>query len=65
MDMVIFQDLPANLSIILNLFVPDSEFDKKMMWMISRYVLFIWDKIFVRNAEVKLEQFFGFLTFLT
>ena len=48
---------------ILNLFLPVSEFDKEVVWMISSYVLFIWDNIFVRNADVKLEQFFGFLTY--
>ena len=48
---------------ILNLFTPASEFDKEVVWLISSYVLFIWENIFVRNAEVKLEQFFGFLTY--
>ena len=48
---------------ILNLFLPVSEFDKEVVWIISSYVIFIWDNIFVRNADVKLEQFFGFLTY--
>ena len=48
---------------ILNLFVPGSEFDKEVVWLVSSYVLFVWDNIFVRDAEVKFEQFFGYLTF--
>ena len=48
---------------ILNLFVPGSEFDLEVVWLVSSYVLFVWDNIFVRDAEVKLEQFFGFLTY--
>ena len=48
---------------ILNLFVPDSELDLEVTWLISSYVIFIWENIFVRNAEVKFEQFFGYLSF--
>ena len=42
---------------------PESELDKEVVWMMSSYVIFTWDNIFVRNAEVKSEQFFSFLTF--
>ena len=48
---------------ILNLFVPGSDFDMEVVWLVSSYVLYVWDNIFVRDAEVKLEQFFGYLTF--
>lgn len=48
---------------ILNLFVPDSEFDMEVVWLVSSYVLFVWENIFVRDAEVKLERFFGYLTY--
>lgn len=48
---------------ILNLLTPASDFDNEDVWLISSYVLFVWENIFVRNAEVKLEQFFSFLTY--
>ena len=48
---------------ILNLFFPGSDFENEVVWILSSYVLFIWSNVFVRNAEVKLEQFFGFLTY--
>jgi hypothetical protein len=35
-------------------FHPSSEF---AMEVVSSYVLFVWDNIFVRDAEVTLEQF--------
>ena len=48
---------------LLNLFLPDSEMDLEAVWLISSYVIFIWENIFMKSAEVKLEQFFGFLTY--
>ena len=48
---------------LLNLFLPDSQMDLEAVWLISSYVLFIWENIFMKGAEVKLEQFFGFLTY--
>ena len=48
---------------ILNLFVSDSALDLEVTWLISSYVLYVWENIHVRNAEVKLEQFFGYLSF--
>ena len=37
-----------------------SAFDQENVWLISSYVLFVWENIHVRGAELKLEQFFGF-----
>ena len=48
---------------ILNLFVPGSEYDMEVVWLVSSYVLYVWENIYVRNADVKLDQFFGFLTY--
>ena len=31
--------------------------------MVSSYVLYVWETVFVRGAEVRIEQFFGFLTY--
>ena len=48
---------------LLNLFLPHSDFEQEIVWLVSSYVLYVWDNVFVRGAEVKLEQFFGFLTY--
>ena len=48
---------------LLNLFLPRSAYDQENVWLVSSYVLFVWENICVRGAEVKLEQFFGFLTY--
>ena len=48
---------------VLNLFFPVSAFDQENVWLISSYVLFVWENIYVKGAEVKLEKFFGFLTY--
>ena len=48
---------------LLNLFLPSSAYDQANVWLVSSYVLFVWEDIFFRGAEVKLEQFFGFLTY--
>ena len=48
---------------LLNLFFPSSAYDQENVWLISSYVLFVWDNVGGRDAEVKLEQFFGFLTY--
>ena len=47
---------------LLNMFFPSSAYDQENVWLISSYVLFVWENG-VRDAEVKLEQFFGFLTY--
>ena len=48
---------------LLNLFFISCDYDKEIVWLISSYVLYVWENVFVRGAEVKLEKFFGFLTY--
>ena len=48
---------------ILNLLLPKSRLDKELVWLISSYVLYVWDSIYTRGADVKADQFFGFLRF--
>ena len=48
---------------ILNLFYTSSDYDQEIVWLVSSYVLYVWENIFVRRAEVKLEKFFGYLTY--
>ena len=48
---------------ILNLLFPKSRLDKELIWLISSYVLYVWDSVYTRGADVRAEQFFGFLRF--
>ena len=48
---------------VLNLLFPKSRLDKELVWLISSYVLYVWDSVSTRGAEVGAEQFFGFLRF--
>ena len=45
---------------ILNLMFPKSRLDKELIWLVSSYVWYVWD---MRGADVRAEQFFGFLKF--
>ena len=47
---------------ILNLFFPKSRQDK-MVWLLGLCVLYVCDAIHVKEADDKLEEFFGYLTF--
>ena len=44
---------------LLNFFLPSSDYEMENVWLVSSYVLYVC----VRGAEVKIEQFFGFLTY--
>ena len=48
---------------ILNLMFPKSRFETELTWLVSSYVLYVWDSVHVRGVDVRAEQFFGFLTF--
>ena len=48
---------------ILNLMFPKSRFETELTWLVSSYVLYVWDSVHARGADVRAEQFFGFLTF--
>ena len=48
---------------ILNLMFPKSRFETELTWLVSSYVLYVWDSVSTRGAEVGAEQFFGFLRF--
>ena len=47
----------------INLFLPKSKHDKEMVWMLTHYVLYVWDSVHVKESDVKLEQFIGYLKF--
>ena len=48
---------------ILNLLFPKSRLDKELIWLISSYVLYVWESVSTRGADVRANQFFGFLRF--
>ena len=33
------------------------------VWLLTHYVLYVWDNVHVKDSDVRLEQFFGYLTF--
>ena len=46
---------------LLNLFLPRSQFEQEIVWLVTNYVRFVWTSR--ENSLVKFEKFFGFLTF--
>ena len=46
-----------------NLLFGKSVHDAEIVWMVSYYVLYVWEMVHVKRLEVKLDKFFGFLTF--
>ena len=48
---------------ILNLMFQKSRLDKELIWLVSNYVWYVWDSVYVRGADIRKEQFFGFLRF--
>ena len=48
---------------VVNLLFPSSSRDLEIVWLISTYVLYVWEMVYVRKIEVKLDKFFGYLTF--
>ena len=48
---------------LVNLLFPHSSRDTEIVWLVSSYVLYVWEMVYVKKVEVKLDKFFGFLTF--
>jgi hypothetical protein len=48
---------------LLNLFLPRTQFEEEIVWLISIYVNYVWNIVFIGDSEFKLEKFFGFLKF--
>ena len=48
---------------IINLSFANSCHDTEIVWLLSLYVLYVWEMAQVKKLEVKLDKFFGFLTF--
>ena len=60
-----FDDMRADMNDwdLVNLLYPKSSNDTEIVWLVSCYVLFVWETVFVKKLEVKRDKFFGFLTF--
>ena len=48
---------------LVNLMFLNSSRDSEIVWMISSYVLCVWETVYIKKQEVKLDKFFGYLTF--
>ena len=48
---------------VVNLFFPNSSRVQEILWLVSTYILYVWETVNVKKQEVKLDKFFGFLTF--
>ena len=48
---------------IVNLLFLKSGRDSEIVWLVSSYVGYVWELVHVRESEVKLDKFFGYLTF--
>merc|ERR1711947_16888 len=48
---------------LVNLLYLKSSHDAEIVWMISYYVLYVWETVHVKKREVKRDKFFGYLTF--
>jgi hypothetical protein len=48
---------------LLNLILPSTQFEQEIVWLISNYVRYVWTTCYVGDSDVKLDKFFGFMTF--
>ena len=48
---------------IINLLFPNSRYVQEILWLVSSYILYVWETVHIKKQEVKMEKFFGFLTF--
>ena len=48
---------------VINLFFTNSRRGREITWLVSTYILYVWETVDVKKQDVKLDKFFGFLTF--
>ena len=48
---------------LLNLILPSTQFEQEIVWLISNFVRYVWTTCYVGDSDVKLDKFFGFMTF--
>ena len=48
---------------LLNLVLPQNLCEENIIWLISNFVLYVWKNFLGGEAVVRVDKFFGFLTF--
>ena len=48
---------------MVNLLYLKSSHESEIVWLVSSYVLHVWETVHVKKLEVKREKFFGYLNF--
>ena len=48
---------------MINLLFLKSSRDSEIVWLISTYVQYVCEMVHVKKGEVRLDKFFGYLTF--
>ena len=48
---------------LLNFFLPNTQFEQEILWLLSNYVSYVWKQCYVKSRSVKIEKLFGFLSF--
>ena len=48
---------------IVNLCFVNSRRETEIVWLVSSYIHYAWETAHIKKLEVKLDKFFGFLTF--
>ena len=57
------QDLRASNWELLNFFIPNSQLEQEIVWLLSSYIFYVWNQCQGKNRTVVVEKFFGFLSF--
>ena len=48
---------------LVNLCFGKTDYEKEVTWLIGHYVKFVWDRIYVREAQASLDTLIGYLKF--
>ena len=48
---------------LVNLMFLNTGRDSEIVWLVSSYALYVWETVYIKKLEVKLDKFFGYLTF--
>ena len=46
---------------LLSLFLPNSECQQRIIWLLVKYVSYVWNTVHVRESKVSVDKFFGYL----
>ena len=48
---------------IINLFFPNLRRGREILWLVSNYIIYVWETVSIKKKEFKIDKFYGFLTF--